>query len=118
MSETLEQALLRYLFQSIPYEIRAYGFPDSDRLAISRLPEDQRSRVRRLCELNPVGAPDLVRLIVDIANDAFNDGHDEGFSSGVESAEREIRRRLEAQQARVREAFAEFHRETRHRWLS
>ena len=54
----------------------------SDQLALNHFPEELLRRLQRYCDLNPVGAEDLVRFAVDIFDAGREDAIDEIATGG------------------------------------
>jgi hypothetical protein len=81
---TLEQRLIARLFpQSNPKKefAKAYGVASvGDLIILNRLNTDLLERVKRTCDLNPAGAPDLIRLIADIFDEGFEYGRDDAVN--------------------------------------
>jgi hypothetical protein len=107
---TLEQRLIARLFPSNPpsnfaeaYGVRSIG----DLIVLDRFGEEMLNRIKRMCDLNPAGAPDLIRLITDVYDLGLDEGRGEGYDDAVNSESATwVARGKAAERERLREQLS------------
>lgn len=83
-----------------------YAESTSDKLALHVLPEELTTRLERLCDLNPTGANEMIKFVIDLYDEAYDRGRTEAEEAGSSYANGIIRGQ-QIEQERIRYDLSE-----------